>query len=110
TGMHLDNQAVGSDCNRRPRNCPDQALLAGAMRRIGHDRQMRELFGKGDGSQIESVAHAGFERLDARSQSTTWSFPPESRYSAASSHSFTEAEGPRLSRMGFLIMASLRSN
>jgi hypothetical protein len=43
-----------------------------------------------------------------RSQRATWSFPPESKYSAANSHSFTEAEGPRLRRMGFLAVASLR--
>src|SRR5216684_3896069 len=35
-----------------------------------------------------------------RSQRTTWSLPPASRYSAASSHSSTVAEGPRLSRTG----------
>src|SRR5229473_3169922 len=35
-----------------------------------------------------------------RSQRTTWSLPPASRYSAASSHSSTVAAGPRLSSTG----------
>src|SRR5580658_31335 len=65
TGMHLDDEAVRSDRNRRPRNRPDQALLAGPMRGIGHYGQVREFFGEGDGGKVKGVSHAGFERLDS---------------------------------------------
>src|SRR5579884_384328 len=47
--------------------------------------------------------------LMPRSHSTTFLLPPAKRYSAASNHSFTLAEGPRLSRMGLLHRASCRS-
>jgi len=51
-----------------------------------------------------------FEVLIPRSQSTTSLLPPESKYSAASNHSFTVADGPRFNRIGFLTVASLRNS
>ena len=63
--MHFDDDGVRSHRNRRARNRPNQALLAGAVRRICDYRQMREFLGEGDGGQVESVAHAGFEGLDS---------------------------------------------
>ena len=45
-----------------------------------------------------------------RSHSTTSWLPPASRYSAASSHSFTVADGPRFSSTGLRIVASWRSS
>src|ERR1035441_3183365 len=63
--MHLDNDGVRSNGNRSARNRRNQALLAGAMRRIGHYRQVRKFFGESDGGKVESVARGGFERLDS---------------------------------------------
>jgi hypothetical protein len=64
-GMHLDDDGVRSDRNSGARDRADQALLAGAMRRIGHHRQMREFFGESDRGKVERVARAGFEGLDS---------------------------------------------
>ena len=63
--MHFDNDGVRSNRNRSARNRRNQALLAGAMRRIGHDRQVRKFFGESDGGKVESIASGGFKRLDS---------------------------------------------
>src|SRR5208282_1970132 len=65
TRMHLDNDGVRSHRNRSARNRRNQALFAGAMRGIGHDRQVRKFFGESDGSKIESVARGSFESLNS---------------------------------------------
>ena len=43
---------------------PIRALLARTVRRIGHNRQMREFFRQGHSSEVERVAGCGFEGLD----------------------------------------------
>jgi hypothetical protein len=63
--MHLDDESVRSDGNRGARNRPDQALLAGPMRRIGYHGQVREFFGQGDSGKVEGVASGGFKGLDS---------------------------------------------
>jgi hypothetical protein len=102
-GMHLDDNSVranrngsaryrlrsGSACRCHATDRPppaDARVLWQARRRPGR-----------------TCCACRFRKvLIPRSHSTTWSFPPESRYSAASSHSFTVADGPRLRRIGFL--------
>src|SRR5579859_1899163 len=63
--MNLDDEGISAYGNGRPRNRPDQALLTGAVRGIGHYRQVREFFGQCDGGQVECVAHASLKRLDS---------------------------------------------
>ena len=47
--------------------------------------------------------------LMPRSHRTTFALPPESRYSAASNHSFTVADGPRFNSIGFATGESFRA-
>ena len=65
TGMHFNNQSVGANRNRGPRNGRNQALLAGSMRWIGNDRQMRKIARQRNRRQIERIPHFRFKRLDA---------------------------------------------
>ena len=63
--MYLDDNAVRSDSDSSPRNRPNEALLAGAVRGVGHHRQMRKFFGKSDSGKIKCIASARFEGFDA---------------------------------------------
>ncbi len=63
--MDLDDQAIGSDGNCSARDCRNQALLAGSVRGIGDDRQMRKIAGQRDGGEIDGVSHFGFEGFNS---------------------------------------------
>ena len=51
--MDFDDNGVRADRDCGARNRSDQALLASAVRRIGHHRKMREFFRERDGGEIE---------------------------------------------------------
>src|SRR6478735_5798857 len=55
-GMDFENKSVGSGRQSRQRHTLDQRPLAGSVRWIDHDWQMRELFGQRHCVEIEGEA------------------------------------------------------
>ena len=108
--MHFDNDAVGADGDSRARGGRHQASASRGVRRIDHHRQVAKLLAKRDACKIQRVPQFGVKRLDSRSHSTTLGFPPDSKYSAANSHSLIVAEGPRFSSTGRDTVASRRNS
>src|SRR5436190_20381536 len=63
--MNLNNQAIGTNRNCRPRYSANQNSSSSPMRRIGDDGQVREFLCQGDCSKIDCVSQFRFEGLDS---------------------------------------------
>ena len=63
--MDLDEQAVRSGCNRRPRDRGHQFPFTGAVTRVGDHRQVRERFEDWNGIHVKRIARGGLEGADA---------------------------------------------
>ena len=104
--MHFDQQAVRAGGEAGDRDRRNEARDA---HRRATDRRSREgassLRATGTTEMSSRLRVATSNERTPRSQSTTSSFPPSTTYSAASSHSCTVAEKPRLRSTGIRVSA-----
>ena len=63
--VHLDDQPVGAGSDRRTRQLRDHVAAAGAVARVGHDRQVTQFLDDRDRGDVERVARRRLERPDA---------------------------------------------
>ena len=63
--MHFHEQTVRARRHRRARHRRHLIAASGAMRRIGHHRQVRKLFHHRNRGHVERIARVGFEGADA---------------------------------------------
>ena len=54
--MHFDDDAIGSDGNRRARGGGNQAAASRGVRRIDHDGQVAKFLGERNAREVESVS------------------------------------------------------
>ena len=71
---------------------------------------MRKIARQSHGGEIKRIAHLRLESFDATLAKHNLIVSPESKYSAARSHSFTVADGPRFNSTGFFTVASRRNS
>ena len=64
-GVHFHQQPVGARGHRGARHGRHLVAAPGAVRRVGHDRQVRQLLHHRDGGDVHGVARVGFEGADA---------------------------------------------
>ena len=98
--MHLDDQPVGAGGRGRAGQRRDQVAPAGAVARVDHHRQVRQLLEHRHRRRVERVAVGGLEGADAPLAQDRRRCCPGSMYSAAISSSSIVADIPRLSSTG----------
>ena len=63
--VDFDEQAIGAGSDRGAGHGRNFVAAAGAVRRIGDDRQMRKFFDDRNGGDVECVARVGLKGADA---------------------------------------------